>query len=152
MEIRKTYRNIPSTKRKAEHLEICLNKPVQFKDITTGLEHYRFIHNALPDTDLENINTGIELFGKKLAAPLIISPMVGGITRATVINRNLARAAQKLGLAMGVGSQRILVDHPETLNSFKVRDVAPDILLLANLGAVQLNYGVSAGQCLKIVE
>ena len=138
--------------RKEEHLEICLNQPVGFKDVTTGFEKYYFIHQALPELDLKQIKLDITLFNKRLAAPVIISPMVGGIAQATGINRNLATAVQKLGIGMGVGSQRCFVDDPQVLTSFQVRDVAPDILLFANLGAVQLNYGFGPDECLKIVE
>ena len=139
-------------KRKKEHLEICLNEEVQFKEQTTGFEEYYFIHQALPEIDLVDIDISVSLFGKSLLAPLIISPMVGGIETATGINRNLARAAQSLGLAMGVGSQRCLLDAPELTKTFQVRDIAPDILLFANLGAVQLNNGFGVEECFNLVR
>ncbi len=118
----------------------------------TGLEHYRFVHKALPEINLDDVESSTKLLGKDLRAPLVISPMVGGIEEAARINRNLARAAQALGLAMGVGSQRCAIDDPGTACTYQVRDVAPDVLLLANLGAVQLNYGYGLKECRRAVE
>ncbi|MDO8490656.1 MAG: type 2 isopentenyl-diphosphate Delta-isomerase [Dehalococcoidia bacterium] len=140
-----------NSKRKSEHLEIALNEVVESTQITTGLEGYRFVHQALPELDMHTIDLSCSLFGRRLTAPLIISSMVGGIEPAKQINRNLARAAQALGLAMGVGSQRVAIDDPETASTYAVRDIAPDILLFANMGAVQLNNGYALSQCQRMV-
>ncbi|HNW27919.1 MAG TPA: type 2 isopentenyl-diphosphate Delta-isomerase [Spirochaetota bacterium] len=140
------------SRRKAEHIEICLEKEVGFGDITAGFECYRFIHQALPETDLDSVDTATTLFGKRLGAPLLISSMVGGVDRAESINRNLAAAAQALGLAMGVGSQRCAIEDAAAAESFRVRSVAPGILLLANVGAVQLNYGFGIDECRRAVD
>ncbi|HOT45581.1 MAG TPA: type 2 isopentenyl-diphosphate Delta-isomerase [Spirochaetota bacterium] len=140
------------SKRKTEHIEISLEKDVSFRDLTAGFEKYRFIHQALPEMDLDQVDTGVSLYGKHLSVPLLISSMVGGVDEATVINRNLAEAAQSLGLAMGVGSQRCAIEDPSAVPSFQVRDVAPDILLFANVGAVQLNYGFGPDQCRRAVD
>jgi isopentenyl-diphosphate delta-isomerase len=139
-------------RRKEEHLQICLNEEVQFTNATSGLENYYLVHQALPEIDMTDIDLSIELFGKRLAAPIIISSMVGGIEEAVGINRNLARAAQHLGLAMGVGSERCLIESPEMAKTFRIRDVAPDILVFANLGAVQLNYGYGLKECLEVLD
>lgn len=139
-------------KRKKEHLEIALNKHVEFGDVNTCLENYRFIHQALPDIDLAGVDLSTSLFGKRLNAPLIISPMVGGIESAKFINHNLALAARETGVAMGVGSQRIAIDDSTATQSYQVRDIAPDILLFANLGAIQLNYGYGVDECRRAVE
>jgi isopentenyl-diphosphate delta-isomerase len=139
-------------KRKEEHLHIALNNDVAFKQVSTGFEDYYFVHNALPEADLTEVDTSTRLFGKTLSAPLIVSPMVGGIGKARRINRNLAEAAQIMGLAMGVGSQRCFIDDPSTVSTYQVRDVAPDILLFANLGAVQLNYSYGVAECRLAVE
>ena len=147
---RKVYS--PNGKRKEEHLRISLNEQVGFKGITTGLENYRFIHQAMPYLDFKDIDLSTSLFGKHLAAPIVISSMVGGIKAAERLNRNLAKAAQALGLAMGVGSQRCLIDTPAVTGTYRVRDVAPDILLFANLGAIQLNYGFTVKEFLKVVR
>jgi len=141
-----------NSKRKEEHLDIVLNESVEFKMFTTGLENYRFIHQALPEVDLANVDISTTLFGKRLNAPLVISSMAGGIESAMPINRNLALAAQSMGVAMGIGSQRAAIENDEVINTYQVRDIAPDILLFANLGAVQLNYGYGIDECRWAVE
>jgi len=139
-------------KRKADHLRISLEEDVQFEGLTTGFERYRFIHQPLPEMELKEVDLSRSLFGKRLEAPLIISSMTGGIEPAERINRNLARAAQKMGVAMGVGSLRPAIDDPSLARTYQVREVAPDILLFANLGAVQLNYGYGVEECRRAVE
>lgn len=141
----------PIGSRKSDHIRINLEENVQ-SGLTTGLERYRFKHRALPELDLENVHLGQELFGRRLAAPLLISSMTGGAEQAGQINRALAEAAQATGIAMGVGSQRAAIEHPELAPTFQVRRYAPDILLLANLGAVQLNYSYGIDQCRQAVE
>lgn len=139
-------------RRKREHLDISLNIPVEGTGVTSGFERYYFLHQALPDLDLAAVDLSTTLFGKHLSAPIVISPMVGGINAAAEINHNLARAAQTLGVALGVGSQRGFIDHPELAGTYSVRDIAPDILLFANLGAVQLNYGFGIKECQALVD
>jgi len=141
----------PIGNRKADHIRINLEEDVRSR-LSTGLERYRFIHQALPELDLEEVDTGVTVFGKRLRAPLLISSMTGGTTEAGVINRRLALAAQETGIAMGVGSQRAALEHPELASTFQVRRYAPDILLFANLGAVQLNYGYTVDHCRRAVE
>jgi isopentenyl-diphosphate Delta-isomerase len=139
--------------RKADHIRINLEEDVQFPSVTTGLEAYRFVHQALPELNLDEIDTQVTLFGKQVAAPILVSSMTGGTAQAQLINRNLAAAAQARGLAMGLGSQRAGLERgEETANTFRVRAIAPDILLFANLGAVQLNYGYTVDQCRRAVE
>ncbi|MDP2602736.1 MAG: type 2 isopentenyl-diphosphate Delta-isomerase [Deltaproteobacteria bacterium] len=139
-------------KRKKEHLELCLDTGSVTGPSSTGLDWYRFTHNALPELNIDEIDLGTSFLGKKLKAPLLISSMTGGFDLARKVNRNLAAAAQELGIAMGVGSQRVAIEEPSVADSFQVRDLAPDILLLANLGAVQLNYGYGIDQCRRAVE
>lgn len=141
-----------NSRRKRDHLHINLTQDVQFDAVSTGLDEYRFVHQALPEVDARRINLSISLLGKTLKAPLLLSPMTGGIKQAQRINRNLARAAQTLGIAMGVGSQRAAIENPKVEVTFQVRDVAPDILLFANLGAVQLNYGYGPAECQRAVD
>jgi len=141
----------PISERKDDHIKINLEKDVR-SALTTGLERYRFVHEALPELDLDEIDITLNLFGKKLQAPVLVSSMTGGTKDAGEINMRLAAAAQIYGLAMGVGSQRAAIEHPEQAESFHVRQVAPDILLFANLGAVQLNYGYSLDECRKAVD
>jgi len=137
--------------RKKEHLELCLDTESVSSPSSTGLEAYRFIHNALPELDIDEIDISTTFLDKRLSAPVLISSMTGGFDLARKVNRNLAAAAQMLGLAMGVGSQRVAIEEPSATTSFQVRDIAPDILLLGNLGAVQLNYGYGIEQCRRAV-
>lgn len=139
-------------KRKKEHLEICLDTESVTSASGTGLNRYRFVHNALPELDIDEIDLSTTFLGKRLQAPILISSMTGGFDLARKVNRNLAAAAQSLGLAMGVGSQRVAVEEPSAAASFEVRDVAPDILLFGNLGAVQLNYGYTVEHCRRAVS
>ena len=139
-------------KRKREHLDICLDTEAVTGPLGTGLDRYRFVHNALPELDLDEIDLGVTFLGRRLEAPILISSMTGGFDLARKINRNLAAAAQRLGLAMGVGSQRVALEEPSVASSFQVRDVAPNILLFGNLGAVQLNYGYTIEHCRRAVE
>ncbi|HJQ13196.1 MAG TPA: type 2 isopentenyl-diphosphate Delta-isomerase [Anaerolineales bacterium] len=141
----------PIDQRKADHIKINLEKDVR-SALTTGLEKYHFIHEALPELDLKEINTSLKLFGKQLSAPVLISSMTGGTADAESINVRLAEAAQEMKIAMGVGSQRAAIENTELEKTFQVRRVAPDILLFANLGAVQLNYGYGIEQCRLAVD
>src|ERR1051325_9943472 len=138
--------------RKKEHLELCLDTSNLPRSGGTGLDRYRFLHNALPELDFDEIDLRAEFLGKRLNAPVLISSMTGGFDLARKVNRNLAAAAQELGLAMGVGSQRVAIEAPSAAQSFQVRDLAPDILLLSNLGAVQLNYGYTVEHCRRAID
>jgi len=137
--------------RKTDHIRINLEEDVR-SGLTTGLERYRFNHRALPELDLEAVDLGQELFGKRLAAPLLISSMTGGTEQAGQINRTLAAAVEQAGVAMGLGSQRAALEHPEVADTFRVREVAPTALVFANLGAVQLNYSYGVDECRRAVE
>jgi len=137
--------------RKADHIRINLDEDVASR-LTNGLERYRFMHQALPELDAREINTSLDLFGKRLNAPLLISCMTGGTEQARLINQNLAIAAQEAGVPMGVGSTRAAVVQPSLADTFQVRDIAPDILLFANIGAVQFNYGFDVDQCRRAVS
>ena len=141
----------PIDQRKADHIKINLEQDVR-SSLTTGLENYQFTHEALPELDLNRIDTSLSLFGKKLQAPILISSMTGGTAEAETINLRLAEAAQETGIAMGVGSQRAAIEHPEQAKTFQVRRVSPNIILFANLGAVQLNYGYGIDHCKKAVD
>lgn len=141
----------PIDQRKADHIKINLEKDVR-SALTTGLEKYHFVHEALPELDLKEIDTSLSLFGKQLSAPILISSMTGGTADAESINLRLAEAAQEMKIAMGVGSQRAAIENTDLEKTFQVRRVAPDILLFANIGAVQLNYGYGIKQCRLAVD
>ncbi|MEH1869061.1 MAG: type 2 isopentenyl-diphosphate Delta-isomerase [Nostoc sp.] len=138
--------------RKADHLRVCLEEDVQFQHVTSGFECYRFTHDCLPEINRSDINLQTTFLGKNLGAPLLISSMTGGTELAQLVNTRLATVAQRYQLAMGVGSQRIVIEQPHLASTFAVRSFAPDILLLANLGAVQLNYGCGLDDCLRLVD
>ncbi len=141
-----------TVQRKAEHIRICLESDVQFKTQGSGFDRYQFTHSCLPELDYQDIDLTTNLLGKQLGAPILISSMTGGTQQAKEINYRLAEAAQEYKLAMGVGSQRVAIEKPDVADTFQVRKVAPDILLLANLGAVQLNYRYGIAECLRAVE
>jgi isopentenyl-diphosphate delta-isomerase len=142
----------PIDQRKADHIRINLEQNVR-SGLTSGLERYHFIHEALPELDLKMVDTSLNLFGKKLNAPILVSSMTGGTGEAKTINQRLAEAAQEAGVAMGVGSQRAALEEPSQSDTFSItRKAAPDILLFANLGAVQLNYGYGIDECLRAVD
>jgi isopentenyl-diphosphate delta-isomerase len=139
-------------KRKSEHIDVNLEQDVAFRGLSTGLDRYRFLHCALPGFDLRDVDTSTDLLDKSLAAPLIISSMTGGTPEAESINLRLAEAAQNAGVGMGLGSLRAAIEDPSLADTYRVRHVAPDILLLANLGAVQLNYGYGIDECRAAIE
>ncbi|MFQ4144268.1 type 2 isopentenyl-diphosphate Delta-isomerase [Chlorogloeopsis sp. ULAP02] len=138
--------------RKADHIRICLEEDVQFQQTTNGLEDYRFNHCCLPEINRDEIDISTTFLGKKLGAPLLISSMTGGTPEAGIINRRLAEVAQHYGMAMGVGSQRVAVEKPQVADTFAMRKYAPDVLLFANLGAVQLNYDYGLDECLQVID
>jgi isopentenyl-diphosphate delta-isomerase len=142
----------PLDQRKAEQIKINIEQDVR-SALTSGLEQYQFVHEALPELDLEAVDTTLNLFGKKLTSPILISSLTGGTKEARKINQRLAQAAQTVGVAMGVGSQRAALENPDLAITYSVvRKAAPDILLFANLGAVQLNYGYGIDECRRAVE
>jgi isopentenyl-diphosphate delta-isomerase len=138
--------------RKSDHIRINLQEAVDVQHVSAGFERYRFTHCALPGFNLEDVDSATTLLGKRLAAPLLISSMTGGTPEARAINQRLAEAAQAAGIGMGLGSQRAVIEEPALVDTFRVRHVAPDILLMANLGAVQLNYGYGLNECRRAVE
>ncbi|UCC50575.1 MAG: type 2 isopentenyl-diphosphate Delta-isomerase, partial [Anaerolineaceae bacterium] len=138
--------------RKADHIRINLEEDVTFRKLTTGLDDYFFMHQALPEINLRSIDTTMTLFGKTLRTPLLFSSMRGGTAEARQINRILAEGAREMGMAMGLGSIRAAIEDQSLASSYDVRDIAPNIPLFANLGAVQLNYGYGLAECLRVVE
>ncbi|MDH3942976.1 MAG: type 2 isopentenyl-diphosphate Delta-isomerase [Anaerolineae bacterium] len=137
--------------RKSEHIRINLEENVD-SGITTGLERYSFPHQALPEMDLSEVDLSSKLLGREIEKPILISAMTGGSEEAESINRRLAEGAEATGAAMGVGSQRAAIEDSSLEKTFQVRQHTPGILLYANLGAIQLNYGYGLDECKKAVE
>jgi len=125
--------------RKRRHIDVCLSEAVDYQTVTTGLERYRLPYNALTQTNLGNVDLATDFLGARLRAPVLIGSMTGGAELSGTINRNLAVAAQHLGIGMMLGSQRIMLDNDSASTSFSVRDVAPDVLLIGNIGLAQLD-------------
>jgi isopentenyl-diphosphate Delta-isomerase len=125
------------SRRKDDHLDLATSGDVAFKRTTTLFEHVRFVHDALPELSVDELDTSIELMGKRLRAPILIAAMTGGSDRAERINKDLARVAELRGYAFGLGSQRAMHRHPTKSHTYAVREVAPNVLLLGNLGIVQ---------------
>ncbi|MBP1820523.1 type 2 isopentenyl-diphosphate Delta-isomerase [Mycobacterium sp. OAE908] len=130
--------------RKQRHIDVCLSDAVDYQTVTTGLERYRLPYNALTQTDLGSVDLSTNFLGARLRAPVLIGAMTGGAELSATINRNLGAAAQQLGIGMMLGSQRIMLDNGIASTSFTVRDVAPDALLIGNIGLAQLNEVVVA--------
>ena len=127
-----------TSSRKQDHIRICLERDVEFKK-KNGFERYEFDHRALPEINFSDISTSTTFLGRKLAFPLFIEPLTGGAPGTEKINRNLARAAEALCIGMGLGSQRAMLEDHTLTYTYQIRDVAPSILLLGNIGAAQLS-------------
>jgi len=136
--------------RKLEHIRLASETRMQAG--RRFFDEYAFEHQALPEIDLAEIDLATSFLGKRLAAPLLVSCMTGGTPIAATINRNLAGACERAGIALGVGSQRQALEDPAAADTFQVREWAPTVPLLANLGAVQLNYGFGPAECRQAVE
>lgn len=140
--------------RKDSHIQICLENSIDHaaQDMT-GFSRYRFDHDALPETDLAEVDLSTTLFNKKLSAPILIGAMTGGTAHSAEINRRLAKAAERCGVGMALGSQRKMIEDASTRDSFNVKAFAPKLaLLVGNLGAVQLNYGVGKQEVISLIE
>ena len=125
--------------RKLRHIDACLTGPVDFVGVSTGFDWFELPYNALTQTSLAAVDLTTDFLGARLRAPVLIGAMTGGADLARTINRNLAGAAQKLGIGMMLGSQRIMLDDSPAASSFEVRDLAPDVLLIGNIGLAQLS-------------
>ena len=142
----------PINNRKTDHIRILRHD----KD-TDRRKYYfdsiRLIHRALPEIDLEAVDPRLDFMGKTLSFPLLIACMTGGSGEELLrINRNLAQAAEATGVAMGTGSQRVMLADATARHSFMLRELAPSTLLFGNLGAVQLNYGITPDVCNRLVR
>jgi isopentenyl-diphosphate delta-isomerase len=125
-------------KRKADHLKLCSTKDVAFEQKTTLLEDVELNYKSLPELNLKEVNLGTEFLGKKFSFPFIVSAITGGAQVAKKVNLEIATACQEMGVGMGLGSIRAMIQQPSLMETYFVRDVAPDIFLSANIGAAQL--------------
>ena len=138
--------------RKDDHIAQCLRDPAIDRS-ASGFDSITLVHRALPELDFDKVDTSITFLGKELSFPFMLSSMTGGTSKETVtINQNLAMAAQECKVALAVGSQRVMFEDKKAEESFRLREFAPDIPLIANLGAVQLNYGFGIEECRKAVK
>ncbi|WP_240741660.1 type 2 isopentenyl-diphosphate Delta-isomerase [Deinococcus sp. KSM4-11] len=134
------------------HIEACLQPQSQYQTVTTGLSRVPWPYRALPEVNLDDIRLQTSFLGHPLSAPVLIGAMTGGAQRAETINRHLAVAAQRLGLGMMLGSQRVMLERPEVTPTFQIRDLAPDILLIGNLGAAQFGLGYGVAEAIRAVR
>jgi isopentenyl-diphosphate delta-isomerase len=126
-----------TTSRKLDHLRICSEEEIEAGN--SGFSDVRIVHSALPECDMDRIDTSCRFLGHSLSSPLFIAAMTGGHPDTTEVNRRLARAAERFGCAIGVGSQRAALERPDLTESFAVvREEAPTAFIAANIGAVQL--------------
>jgi len=139
--------------RKSDHLEICMEESVQARHVTTGFEEIYLVHRALPEVDRSKIDLSTIVFNHKFSAPIMVEAITGGVDKATEINANIATAVEKLGLGMGVGSQRAAIQDPGLERTFSVaREKAPNAFLIANLGGAQLVRGYGVKEAKKAVK
>ncbi|MFP4005156.1 MAG: type 2 isopentenyl-diphosphate Delta-isomerase [Candidatus Hadarchaeia archaeon] len=141
-----------TSERKLDHIEICLEEDVESRFKSTGFEDIDLIHQASAEVNLSDINTTARIFGKEIEAPILISPMTGGHERGKKINRTMARAARELGIGMCVGSQRAGLGNEKLTDTYQVRDIAPEILLMGNLGIAQLSDGYGLKKAREAIE
>ncbi len=140
-------------KRKTDHIRICLDKKAQAKKASAGFEDIQLVHRALPEVNKEKITLSTTFLGKKFQAPIIVGAMTGGTQEAIKINSSIAEAVEKLGLGMGVGSQRAAIENKNLEKTYRVaREKAPNAFLIANVGGVQLVHGFGVKEVKQIVE
>lgn len=136
---------------KGEHIRLCLENDME-SGLSNGFGKYRLINQPLPEISFGSVDTTCKFLGKDISAPFVISPLTGGSSLSKIINTNLAKAAQDLGVVLSVGSQRLALDNPDLAATYQVREAAPDIPIMANLGAVYLNYGYGLDDCEAAVK
>jgi len=151
--MRKRTRPRTTSSRKQEHVELTLQEDVGFRTTTTGLERFRFVHNALPEINAEEVDTSVHFLGHRLTLPLLISGMTGGYSNALRINRQLAEVCAESGIGMGVGSQRQAMEDTTFHRTFSVvREVAPNVPIIGNIGAAEVAALQSAAPVARLAE
>jgi isopentenyl-diphosphate delta-isomerase len=140
-------------RRKEEHIGICIEKPVQARRVRTLFDNVHLINNSLPEIDFDEIELATSFLGHKLSAPLIIGAMTGGAESAKTINGNLAKAAEKLGLGMVVGSQRAGLYDKRLRETYAISRMAgPNIFIGSNIGGAQISAGFCLDDARKLVD
>lgn len=139
--------------RKIEHRQIANDEAIHFHELTTGFEDYHFIHNALPEIDFGEIDIRTDFLGYQLKVPLMISSISGGDARSLALNKDLAVAASQAGIALMLGSIRPALENKDCLGSYRIaRDMAPDIPIIANIGASQIVKQYKTQQLIKVLK
>ncbi len=140
--------------RKDEHLKLCLEEEVEYSSYKgSGFDRLRFDHDALPEISKDEISLEIEVFGRKLSAPLIIGAMTGGTDTASLINERLGEAAETTHIGFALGSQRKMLEDPSQASSYCLKRKFKNLpLLIGNIGAVQLNYGLEEKHIQWLIE
>lgn len=138
--------------RKRRHVDACLAGPVAYRTRTTGFERVDLPYRALPETDLATVDPRTTFLRRPLAAPLLIGAMTGGADLSATLNERLAIAAQRVGVGMMLGSQRVMLERPEATATFAVRAHAPDVPIIGNLGVAQLNRGYGADAIRRAID
>ncbi len=145
--------NDATVSRKAEHVRLCMEEEVSFTRKATGFECWEFEHNALPELNFDEVDTSCEFLGYRLTVPLIVSGMTGGYKDAESLNRSLARLCRRVGIVCGVGSQRQMLDDDRFLGSYTVvREEAPDVPVIANIGAAEIARLKDFGPVRRLVD
>ncbi|MEM2192238.1 MAG: type 2 isopentenyl-diphosphate Delta-isomerase [Candidatus Hadarchaeales archaeon] len=142
-------------RRKSDHVRICLEEEIESILKNPGFDDIELVHSALPEINLEDVDLSVNFLGANLRAPIMILPMTGGHARGKKLNLVMAKAAQELGLAFGVGSQRAAIENKKLAATFRVRDVAPDVFLVGNIGLPQLlkGYGIEeVKECAEMID
>jgi len=142
--------NTQTRNRKQNHIDIVRTKDVE--PIDSSLEKYTLPYTALPEINKDDIDTSINFFDHKISFPFLISGMTGGVDLANTININLAKACEEIKIPMGLGSMRIVLEDKSTLKSFQIKKYCPSIPIFANLGLVQLNYGITSDDINYLID
>ena len=145
-----SLKSVTTVDRKQEHLDLCTQRDVG-SELSAGWDTIHLSHRAAPEIDLAQVNLETRFLGLEFAAPFLISSMTGGSPEGERVNRRLAEFAQARRIPMGVGSQRVALEN-RSLDLFDLRKTAPRATLFANIGLVQLNYGVTVDDCAWLVE
>jgi isopentenyl-diphosphate delta-isomerase len=136
-DVEETLEQDRTATRKDEHILIAQREDVGFHRTGTLLDGVQFFHDSLPDLDIDAIDTSVQVMGKRVRIPLMVAGMTGGTDKARDINKRLAEQVQGYGCAMGLGSQRAMLEQPALSATYEVRDVAPTMLLFGNIGVIQ---------------